>query len=337
MRKGLVILSVLLLFFLLFSYFYLPSERMNDLYQKIPEQVRQNSQLLAAYYSSQTGLNGFREYQFALYDPENKTISVYTFKTYKFLKIWPRMKKNKITCKTPFNYSLLSTSPEKLKDFKNCDNCREFLYNGKIYRDEEIENIYPSIEEVIKGKENATYVKLSLLKDSEISTGAMELSSSTGDIIFYTDYIWHGRGLLYLPSPMLNFTRGVVIEFLPVDNETIKRVIHYPGNITLSDEFKITEYYRVNITQNLTWTLKEVLIRQILQKLDSKQLQKVIEEDSRVRFEISKEPLWGETPRLEAWIIWIDRKNRIYGGLKVYPTELTRERRFKSLLGYRCS
>jgi hypothetical protein len=83
---------------------------------------------------------------------KNKTISVYTFRTYKFLKIWPRMKKSKITCKTPFNYSIPMTSPEKLKNFTNCDNCRELLYKGKIYRNEEIENIYPSIEEVIEGR-----------------------------------------------------------------------------------------------------------------------------------------------------------------------------------------
>lgn len=111
-------LPLLFDFLFLFGYFYLPSESMSNLYHRIPAQVRENSQLVAAYYYSQTGFDGFREYQFALYDPENKTISIYTFKTYKFLKIWPRMKKSKITCKTPFNYSTLSTNPEKLKDFK---------------------------------------------------------------------------------------------------------------------------------------------------------------------------------------------------------------------------
>ncbi|WP_297550971.1 hypothetical protein [Thermococcus sp.] len=333
--RALTVFGFFLIILLLFGYAYLPSENMNELYQKIPEQVRENSQLIAAYYSSQTGFDSFREYQFALYNPKDRTISIYTFKITKLLKIWPRMKSNKITCRTQLNYSILTTSPEKLKDFENCDNCRELLYKGKIYKNENIESIYQSIEQVIKGKKNTTYVKLSLLKDSEISTGA--IGFVIGDMGFYTDYIWHGRGLLYLPSPMLDFTRGVVVEFLPVDNETIKRVIHYPGNVTLSDEFRITEYYRVNITRNLTWTLKEVPIEQILQKLDSKRLQKTIGENSRVRFEISKESLWAETPKLEAWLIWIDREKNTYIEQKMYPSEKTYRKKFSFISGYRCS
>ena len=332
MKGKLLALGLLLL--LLFGYFYLPSESMDELYQKIPEQVRQNSQLVAAYYYSQTGFNGFREYQFAFYSPENKSVSIYTFRITKLLKIWPRMKEDRITCRAQLNYSILATSPEKLKDFENCDNCRELLYMDRIYKNEEIENIYPSIEQVIKGKKNTTYVKLSLLKDSEISMGA--IGFVIGDMGFHTDYIWHGRGLLYLPSPMLDFTRGVVVEFLPVDNETIKRVIHYPGNVTISDEFRITEYYRVNITRNLTWTLKEVPIEQILQKLDSKRLQKTIGENSRVRFEISKEPLWAKTPKLEAWLIWIDREKNTYIEQKMYPSEKTYRKKFSFISGYRC-
>lgn len=163
-------------FFLFFSYFYLPSESMDNLYQRFRSKLG-NSQLLTAYYSSQTGFNGFRKYQFAFYNPENKTLSIYTFKVYKFLKIWPRMKRSKITCKTPFNYSVLATSPEKLKDFKNCDNCRELLYKGKIYRNGEIESIYLSIEKV--PKKSTTYVNFVLVKDSEISAG--KITGRVGD------------------------------------------------------------------------------------------------------------------------------------------------------------
>ncbi|WP_052291831.1 hypothetical protein [Thermococcus gammatolerans] len=334
--KELLVVLVFVSILLLFAYAYSnqPNETMSSLYQKIPEQVRENSQLIAAYYSSQTGFGGFREYQFALYNPNDRTISIYTFKISKLLKIWPRITENKITCKTQLNYSILATSPEKLKNFKNCGNCRILLYKDRIYKNGEIESIYPSIEQVIRGKENTTYVKLSLLKDSEITTGAVGFV--IGDMGFYTDDVYYGRGLLYLPSPIVNLTRGVVVEFLPVDNETIKRVIHYPGNVTLSDEFKITKYYRVNITRNLTWTLKEVPIEQILQKLDSKQLQKTIGEDSRVRLEISKEPLWAKTPKLEAWLIWIDKGKTVYIEKRIYPTEKTYKEKFSFISGYYC-
>ncbi|WP_054840214.1 hypothetical protein [Thermococcus sp. JCM 11816] len=89
------------------------------------------------------------------------------------------MKRSKITCKTPFNYSVLATSPEKLKDFKNCDNCRELLYKGKIYRNGgEIESIYLSIEKV-PPKKSTTYVNFVLVKDSEISAG--KITGRVGD------------------------------------------------------------------------------------------------------------------------------------------------------------
>ncbi|ASJ02748.1 hypothetical protein A3L09_05520 [Thermococcus profundus] len=324
MRKGVVALSFLLFFLLLFSYFYLPSERMNDLYQEIPAQVRENSQLIAAYYYSQTGFNGFREYQFALYAPDSKALSIYTFKTYKFLKIWPRMKKSKITCKTPFNYSLLATSPEKLNDVKNCNNCRELLYKDKIYRDEEIESIYPSIEEVIKGKENVTYTQIAILKDSEITTGT--IVDVYGDKMFPTDDAYYGKGLLYLPSPMLNFTRGVVVEFLPADNGTIKRMIHYPGNITLSDTLA------GHCSKNTTWDLKEVSIRQILQKLNSPQLQKAIGRNSRARFRIFK-----DAGTVYAWIRWIDKNDNIHAELRIYPPGRIDRRKFDYINGYHCN
>ncbi len=97
MKKVVTFFSFLLVFFLLFGYFYLPSESMSALYQKIPEQVRENSQLVATYYYSQTGFNGFREYQFAFYSPENTSVSIYTFKITKLLRIWPKMTETTIS------------------------------------------------------------------------------------------------------------------------------------------------------------------------------------------------------------------------------------------------
>ncbi|ASJ02752.1 hypothetical protein A3L09_05545 [Thermococcus profundus] len=330
MKRALTVLSFLLLFLLLFSYFYLPSKSMSDLYQKIPEQVRRNSQLVAAYYHSQTGFNGFREYQFALYNPENKTLSVYTFKTYKLLKIWPRMKKSKITCKTPLDYSILATSPEKLKDFKDCDNCREFLYKGKVYRDEEIESIYPSLEQIVGSNRSTRYVKLSLVKSSELSTGAMVLAS--GDKMFSTDYVWHAHGLLYLPSSMKNLTRGIIVEFLPLNNETVKRIIHYPENVILNDTIRLSEYYRIPVSDNTTWTLKREVLANLTQVLNSQKVRKTIGTPTRFRFEISK---WG-TERLEAWVTWTDVGKGIYSEWRVYPAGKVYWRNSKFIREYRC-
>jgi len=330
--KELLVVLVFVSILLLFAYAYSnqPNETMSSLYQKIPEQVRENSQLIAAYYSSKTGFSGFREYQFAFYNPKERTLSIYTFKISKLLKVWPRMTEDKISCKTQLNYSVLATSPEKLKNFKNCDNCKLFLYKGRIYKNEEIENIYPSIEQVINGKENTTYVKLSLLKDSEITTGT--IIEVHGDMMFPTDDIYYGKGLLYLPSPIVNLTRGVVVEFLPVDNETIKRVIHYPDNVTLSDEFKITKYHRVNITPNMTWTPKEIPLKQILQKLNSLQHQKTIGKNTRVRFHIFKDS--GE---VYAWIRWIDKDKKIHAELRIYPPGSIDKRRFDYIYEYYCN
>jgi len=175
MKRSLILSSLLLIFLLLFSYSYLPSENMNELYQKIPEQMRENSQLIAAYYSSQTGFDGFREYQFAFYNPEERTISIYTFKISKLLKIWPRMTEDKISCKTPFNYSVLATSPEKLKDFTNCNNCRILLYKGRIYKNEEIESIQPRIDDILQ--RNREYWKVKGIKSSELSVGTVSMYS----------------------------------------------------------------------------------------------------------------------------------------------------------------
>ncbi|MDV3103551.1 hypothetical protein [Thermococcus waiotapuensis] len=324
MRRVLIVLGLLLVSLLLFSYFYLPSESMDELYQKIPEQVRENSKLVAAYYYSKTGFDGFREYQFALYNPENKTISVYTFKITKLLKVWPRMKEDRVTCKTPFNYSVLATSPEKLNDFKNCDNCRELLYKDRVYMNEEIESIYPSIEEIIGDKKNGTYVQIAILKDSEITTGT--IVEVHGDVMFSTDDAYYG-GLLYLPSPMLNFTRGVVVEFLPVDNKTIKRVVHYPGNVTLSN----TMSWRYS--QNTTWTLSEVPIGQILQELNSKQLQKAIGENVRVRFRI----ITDDAGKVYAWMRWIDKNKNIHAELGIYPSGKMDRRKFDYIYEYYCN
>ncbi len=60
MRSLVVFGFFLILLLLIFSYAYLPSKNMNELYQKIPEQVRENSQLVAAYYSSQTDFDQVR-------------------------------------------------------------------------------------------------------------------------------------------------------------------------------------------------------------------------------------------------------------------------------------
>ncbi|WP_048148379.1 hypothetical protein [Palaeococcus ferrophilus] len=322
MKRALTVLSLLLLSLLLFSYFYLPSESMSNLYHRIPAQVRENSQLVAAYYYSQTGFDGFREYQFALYDPENKTLSIYTFKTYKLLKIWPRMKKSKITCKTPFNYSVLATSQEKLKDFKNCDNCRELLYKSRVYRNEEIESIYPSIKEVIEGKENTTYVNLVLVKDSEISTGGIkERVGDMGIILGRFGY----RGLLHLPSSMSVPERSVILEFIAGENGTIRVIAHYPGNVTLSTTAK------VKAPGNKTWTLEEVPLKDIVQKLKSEELVSNIKGSIRFEFSITR-----EDGRIEAWTAWVNPAKGVEEIWRIYPQGKIKRTEFSISWEYSC-
>ncbi len=323
MRRVLVVFSFLLVFFLLFGYFYLPSESMSTLYQKIPEQVRQNSQLVAAYYYSQTGFNGFREYQFAFYNPKEREIRIYTFKIIKLLKFIPTMRDDIISCEAPFNYSALATSPEKLREFKNCDNCRELLYKDTIYRNEEIESIYPSIEEIIKGKENTTYVNLVLTKDGEISTG--KIVERVGDMGILRGPLGYG-GLLHLPSSMSASWRGVILEFITGNNGTISVIAHYPGNITLSTTAE------VKAPRNKTWTLEEVPLADIMQKLKSEELTSNIK--GSLRFELS---ITREDGRIEAWTTWVNPGKGIEGIWRIYPQGKIKRTEFKRFSGYVCT
>ena len=323
MRKVVTFFSLLLVFLLLYAYFNQPHETMSSLYQKIPEQVRQNSQLVAAYYYSQTGLDGFREYQFAFYNPKERKVRIYTFKIIKLLKFIPTMRDDIISCEAPFNYSILATSPEKLREFKNCDNCRELLYKGKIYRDKEIENIYPSIEEVIKGKENTTYVNLALTKDGEISTG--KIVERVGDMGILRGPLGYG-GLLHLPSAMSTPWKGVVIEFITESNGTIKVIAHYPGNITLST---IAE---VKAPSNKTWRLDEVPLTDIMQKLKSEELASNIK--GSLRFELS---ITREKGRIEAWTTWVNPGKGIEGIWRIYPQGKIKHTKFKRFSGYVCT
>ena len=225
MKKVATFFSLLLVFLLLYAYSNQPHETMSSLYQKIPAQVRENSQLIAAYYSSQ---NGDREYQFAFYNPKNQTLSIYTFRISNFLKIFWDEEKSKIICKTPFNYSILATSPEKLKDFENCDNCRELLYKGKIYRNEEIVNMQPELLEVLKPDEE--YWQVLIVGASELSTGSVSgIRGDRGDVFGLSGY----EGLLILPTGH-NATKGIIISTQPLNSthETIK--IFFPSNITFS-------------------------------------------------------------------------------------------------------
>ncbi|WP_240921656.1 hypothetical protein [Thermococcus sp. 21S9] len=321
MRKLLVLFAFFSLLLFL-SYFYLPSENMSELYQKIPEQVRGNSELIAAYYSSQTGFDGFREYQFAFYNPKERTISIYTFKISKLLKIWPRMKKTTITCKTQLNYSVLATSPEKLKNFENCDNCRVLLYKGRIYKNEEIEGIYPSIDDVIKDKENTTYLELAVLKDAEISMGALEILS--GDTVRYSapsEYL----GFIHLPSTMEDPKRGIVLELTPLGNQTARRTIHYPGGIVLTDTIGFKFF------SNETWTLKEVPWNYTTKKLESEILKKEMKESLRFNLAIFK-----YNGKLEVFSDWINAKRKIQMYWRIYPPGEIEKMYYHSILGYYC-
>ncbi|ASJ02750.1 hypothetical protein A3L09_05530 [Thermococcus profundus] len=294
MRKGVAALSFLLFFLLLFSYFYLPSKSISDLYQEIPEQVRQNSQLVAAYYYSQTGFNGFREYQFAFYNPESKTLSIYTFETYKFLKIWPRMKKSKITCKTPFNYSLLATSPEKLKDFTNCDNCRQLLYKDKIYRNEEIENLQPRLDELLRPDLN--YWKVTGIKSQEISIGAVSMYS--GDTI--RDIGFEGYpGALILPSQGKDVEKATWITIYLDDRPRV--AIHYPENVTLHS------IYQQDVNSSTLWTAENPKLQDIIRGI--KEFGEYSEKAW--RFKVS---IWDPDT---AWIEWIIPEERTYAYLKI--------------------
>jgi len=323
MRKLLAIFGFLFVgFLLLFAYAYSnqPNETMSTLYQKIPEEVRENAQLIAAYYSSQ---NGDREYQFAFYDPKERTLSIYTFKIITLFKITLNEKKSKISCKTPFNYSILATSPEKLKNFKNCDNCKLFLYKGRIYKNEEIENIYPSIEEMIRGKENTTYVNLVLMKDREISMGV--ITERVGDCGLVRGLLGYW-GLLHMPSTMSSSWRGVIIEFTTESNGTINVIAHYPGNVTLST---IAE---VKAPSNKTWELKEVPLEDIIQALKSKRLASSVKGSLRFEFSITRE---GE--RIEAWAAWVNPEKGVLAFWRISPPGKITRNEFNEFDGYLCT
>lgn len=311
-------------FLFLFGYFYLPSESMSNLYHRIPAQVRENSQLVAAYYYSQTGFDGFREYQFALYDPENKTISIYTFKTYKFLKIWPRMKKSKITCKTPFNYSTLSTNPEKLKDFKNCNNCRQLLYRDRVYRNGEIESIYPSMQDIVNNQEknNSKYIELAVIKSSELSIGSLELSS--GDTIRYSDPFEYAD-LLYLPGMMEDPMKGIILEILPIDNQSARRKVIYPGGVIFTDNIKF------KVLTNETWTLREVPWEQVFEKIEPERFKQTIK--GSLRFTIS---IFKYDGKLEVFSDWINTENNFHAYWRIYPSNSIQKIYFDRILGYHC-
>jgi len=309
-------------FLLLFAYAYSnqPHETMSSLYQKIPEQVRENAQLIAAYYSSQ---NGNREYQFAFYNPKERTMSIYTFRISNFLKIFWDKEENKITCETPFNYSVLVTSPEKLKNFENCDNCRLLLYKDRIYKNEEIENIYPSIEKMIRGKENTTYVNLVLIKDREISMGVIiERVGDHGLVRGFLGY-W---GLLHMPSTMSSPWRGVIIEFTTKSNGTINVIAHYPGNVTLST---IAE---VKAPSNKTWKLKEVPLEDVIQALKSKKLVGSVKGSLRFEFSITRE---GE--RIEAWAAWVNPEKGVLAFWRISPPGKITRNEFNEFDGYLCT
>ena len=297
MKRSLILSSLLLIFLLLFSYSYLPSENMNELYQKIPEQMRENSQLIAAYYSSQTGFDGFREYQFAFYNPKDRTLSIYTFKISKLLKIWPRMTEDKISCKTPFNYSVLATSPEKLKDFTNCNNCRILLYTGRIYKNEEIESIQPRLSEVLKA--NESYWRVQILGASELSTGDI-IGRGVGDA--WVNYRLSGYpGLLILPAGD-NASRGVIIAIQPL-NETHEVIrVHFPLNVTF--EF-VEEHY--NSPNFPLWSLEN--LSSAVERLQA--------------FKIEPKPWRWETSLSgkKVVVIWFSKKEKSYYEYQVYPKE----------------
>ncbi|WP_297556084.1 hypothetical protein [Thermococcus sp.] len=293
--RALTVFGFFLIILLLFGYAYLPSENMNELYQKIPEQVRENSQLIAAYYSSQTGFDSFREYQFALYNPKDRTISIYTFKITKLLKIWPRMTETTISCKTPFNYSVLGTNPEKLKNFKNCNNCRELLYKEKIYRNEEIESIHPEVKDVLE--RNREYWKVKGIKSSELSVGTVSMYS--GDTI--RDIGFEGYpGALLLPNQGSEVEKAVWIEIYLKNNKTVVN-IHYPRNVTIST---IAKY---NITNSSLWSPNYTKLQNILSELEKfgKYSKKAW------RFKVS---IWDPDT---VWIEWIIPSKNTYSYLKI--------------------
>ncbi|WP_456365171.1 hypothetical protein, partial [Thermococcus sp.] len=258
--------------------------------------------------------------QFAFYTPENKSVSIYTFRISNFLKIFWDEEKSKITCKTPFNYSILATSPEKLKDFKNCDNCRLLLYKDRIYRNEEIDRIYPSLDQVILG--NETYVNLVLMKDSQISIGGIkERVGDMGIVLGRSGY----RGLLHLPSSMSTPWKGVIIEFITKSNGTIKVIAHYPGNITVST---IAE---VKAPNNKTWRLDEVALADIMQKLKSEELASNIK--GSLRFELS---ITREKGRIEAWTAWVDPEKEVDGVWRIIPPGKIEHTKFSLSWSYSC-
>ena len=250
-------------------------------------------------------------------------ISIYTFKISKLLKIWPRMTENKISWETPFNYSVLATNPEKLEEFENCDNCQLLLYQGKIYKNEEIENIYPSIEEMIRGKENTTYVNLVLMKDREISMGA--ITEVIGDMELVRGFLGYW-GLVHMPSTMSSLWRGVIIEFTTESNGTINVIAHYLGNVTLST---IAE---VKAPSNKTWELKEVPLEGVIQALKSKKLVGSVKGSLRFEFSITRE---GE--RIEAWAAWVNPEKGVLALWRISPPGKITRNEFNSFGGYLCT
>ncbi|WP_048148380.1 hypothetical protein [Palaeococcus ferrophilus] len=292
--KGKLLALAFLVFLFFFGYFYLPSESMSNLYHRIPAQVRENSQLVAAYYYSQTGFDGFREYQFALYDPENKTLSIYTFKTYKLLKIWPTTRKTKITCKTPFNYSILATSPEKLKEFTNCNNCRELLYRDKVYRNGEIENLQPRLNELLRP--DLKYWKVTGIKSQEISIGAVSMYS--GDTI--RDIGFEGYpGALILPGWGKDVEKATWITIYLDDKPRV--AIHYPKNVTLHS------IYQLDVNNSTLWTAENPELQDLIRGI--KEFGEYSEKAWRFKVFI-----WDPDT---AWIEWIIPEERTYAYLKI--------------------
>jgi hypothetical protein len=295
MRRFLLLFSIFLLLLvglLAYSYHTAPEYTIQQVYEKIPQGLKENSQLISAYYSSQ---NGDKEYQFALYNPENNTITIYTFKVYKFLKIWPTTRKIKITCRTPFNYSLLSTSPEKLKDFTNCDNCRELLYRDRVYRNEDIESIYPSVSGIIQSDKE--YWRIEVIGASEVSTG--EVRGFSGDTV--ESYGLSGySGLLVLPTIRKPDT-GIIITVSPLDSTHETVYVYYPGNVT----FRLTEKHP-SLRDVHPWLGEN--ITQVLKKLES--------------FGFTSQPWrWETTLSAEySGVAWVSLEGKYYR-YRFYPDE----------------
>lgn len=318
MKKLTVVLGLLLIFLfpVVYAYFNQPHETMNSLYQKIPEQVRESSQLIAAYYSSQ---NGDKEYQFAFYNPQENEWMIYKFQLTKTFGIISKLTHQKIICRSLFNYSILSNDPKALLKFKPCDNCRALLYKGHWYVNEEITRIYPSPSSILSKRE--TYAGITGFKSKEITSE--EVTTLHGDAWVHRAFgVW--PGIILLPTGE-NDLRALWVEITIKNESSVLLKAHYPGNVTFTKAIPINSTagsgsYFMGVSG--TFSFKDINPEVLRKNYQS------VEYD--INYWVLVISLSGNPTIGRLW--WIDTEGQFVGRALIYPeVSIGRKEKFSDL------